>query len=103
MLTEGMTWPRDSRQPPPWGSRNSVSTQRFQWVLGLAWRTVQRKTAAFWSKLAAAILSSPQHTPSLLMVSLKASSHSQPSVALKASTSPLPQRAQKDCLTTESN
>ena len=39
----------------------------------------------------------PQHTPSLLMVGLKASSCSQPSLAPKASTSPLPQGTQKDC------
>ena len=48
--------------------------------------------------LAAAIYPlQPQHTPSLLMVVLKASSCSQPSLALEASTSPLPQGTQKDC------
>ena len=45
------------------------------------------------------ILCSPNthHTPSLLMVVLKASSCSQPSLAPEASTSPLPQGTQKDC------
>ena len=45
------------------------------------------------------ILCSPNthHTPSLLMVVLKASSCSQPSLASEASTSPLPQGTQKDC------